>query len=157
MLVSFISISLLSALMIGITSLIAYEILRVVWNILPHLHVRPRLRVWLIIVPIFAAHILNIWLYALAYFLIEHLAGFGTLEGAVMKAGLNYHNFVESLYFSAETYTSLGFGDVVPTHDLRMLACAEVLNGLVMIGWTVSFTYLAMEKFWSLPHRKENK
>jgi hypothetical protein len=36
-------------------------------------------------------------------------------------------------------------------HDevLRLLAGAEALNGLVLIGWSASFTYIAMERFWS--------
>jgi len=54
-----------------------------------------------------------------------------------------------SLYFSAETYTSLGFGDLIPIGPLRLLAGAEALNGLVLIGWSASFTYIAMERFWS--------
>ena len=55
------------------------------------------------------------------------------------------------------TYTSLGLGDLVPTHDMRMLVGAEVLNGLVMIGWTISFTYLTMEKFWQQPELEQGK
>lgn len=157
MLAGFLALSAISALMIALTSLIAYEILRHVWNLLPRLTLPPRLRVVLIILPIFAAHILSIWLYALAYFLIENYTHFGVLTGLIGPAALSYESFVERLYFSSVTYTSLGFGDVIPTRDLRMLASAEVLNGLVMIGWTVSFTYLTMEKFWPLPHRKTKK
>lgn len=154
MVVSFFSMCAISAGVIAVTSLITYEILRLVWGVMPSLHFPPRLRALLIIVPIFAAHILNIWIYAGVYVLVEYYTSFGTLQGPVSPAALTYHSFIERLYFSATTYTSLGFGDILPTHDLRMLASAEVLNGLVMLGWTVSFTYLSMEKFWSLPHRK---
>lgn len=150
---SFIFISLLSMLVIAITSLITYEILRVVWNFLPSMSIRPRLRVLLIIIPIFSAHIISIWIYAFVYFIVENFTDFGILTGSIEQATFTYEGFIERLYFSASTYTSLGFGDITPTRDLRMLASAEVLNGLVMIGWTVSFTYLAMEKFWMLPHR----
>lgn len=150
---SFIAICVLSVLVITVTSLITYEILRVVWNWLPRLHISPRLRVLLILVPIFAAHILNIWMYAGVYFLVENYTDFGHLTGNIAPALLTYDSFIERLYFSASTYASLGLGDIVPSKDMRMLASAEVLNGLVMIGWTVSFTYLTMEKFWSLPHR----
>ena len=147
---SFLFVSLLSTFVIAITSLITYEILRVVWNILPRMSITPRMRVLLIIVPIFSAHIIAIWIYALVYLLVENFTDFGVLTGTVSKAAMTYESFVERLYFSSTTYTSLGIGDITPTRDLRMLASAEVLNGLVMIGWTVSFTYLTMEKFWSL-------
>lgn len=52
-------------------------------------------------------------------------------------------------YFSFATYTSLGFGDVVPTGPIRFLAGIESLVGLVMIGWTASFLYVEMTQFWS--------
>ncbi|MDB5947629.1 MAG: two pore domain potassium channel family protein, partial [Ramlibacter sp.] len=52
------------------------------------------------------------------------------------------------LYFSIETYTSLGFGDVFPLGQIRMLAGMEALTGLLMISWTASFTYLEMSRFW---------
>lgn len=55
----------------------------------------------------------------------------------------------QCLYFSAETYSSLGYGDVVPGGDLRLLAGVEVLNGLLLIGWSASYTYIAMERFWN--------
>ncbi|MEO5607197.1 MAG: ion channel, partial [Polaromonas sp.] len=50
--------------------------------------------------------------------------------------------------FSAETYSSLGFGDLIPTGPIRMLAGIEALNGLLLIGWSASFVYIAMERFW---------
>jgi hypothetical protein len=31
---------------------------------------------------------------------------------------------------------------------LRIIAGVESLNGLVLIGWSASFTYLSMEQFW---------
>ena len=53
------------------------------------------------------------------------------------------------LYFSAETYTSLGFGDLTPVGPLRMIAGVEALNGLLLIGWSASYAYIAMERFWN--------
>jgi hypothetical protein len=47
-------------------------------------------------------------------------------------------------------YTTLGIGDLYPTGALRILSGVEALNGLVMVGWTASLTYLYMEKFWKL-------
>ena len=44
----------------------------------------------------------------------------------------------------------MGFGDVSPVGPLRLLAGAEALTGFMLIGWTASFTYLAMRDFWEL-------
>jgi Ion channel len=145
----FLLISLISMVMVIITWLITYEVLDKVWNILPRLTAPPRLRVMLIGIPIFAAHIINIWLYAGAYYLLENHSDFGEVIGDGRSHGMLYNSFEDCLYFSSVTYTSLGLGDLVPTEALRMLASTEVLSGLLMIGWTISFTFLTMERFWS--------
>jgi hypothetical protein len=75
--------------------------------------------------------------------------GIGSLAGA---GGPTLTN---CLYFSAETYTSLGFGDIVPSGPLRLLAGVETLNGLLLIGWSASFTYLSMERFWDASPRNQ--
>jgi hypothetical protein len=150
MLANFISISLISLAAITATWLITYEILRVVWSILPKLTVHPRLRVMFIGVPIFLVHIINIWLYACIYFLVENYTSLGRIVGEHRVYGIHFESFLDCLHFSTATYSSLGLGDLVPVHDIRMLVGAEVLNGLLIIGWTISFTYLTMEKFWQL-------
>lgn len=38
----------------------------------------------------------------------------------------------------------------MPTSHTRMIAGVEALNGLLLIGWSASFTYLAMERYWPL-------
>ena len=69
--------------------------------------------------------------------------------------GGNFKNTAFSfLYFSTETYTSLGFGDVFPLGHIRMVAGMEALTGLVMISWTASFTYLEMSRYWRPDSRK---
>jgi hypothetical protein len=50
-------------------------------------------------------------------------------------------------------FTTLGTGDLVVSGPLRLIAGVESLNGLVLIGWSASFTYLSMEKFWEA-HRR---
>ncbi|MHB8622686.1 MAG: ion channel [Sulfuricaulis sp.] len=60
---------------------------------------------------------------------------------------------VTDLHFSAETYTSIGFGDIYPLGTLRMIAGIEAPSGLLLIGWSASFTYLAMLKFWYIKER----
>jgi hypothetical protein len=41
----------------------------------------------------------------------------------------------------------------VPSGSLRLLAGVEALNGLLLIGWSASYVYIAMERFW----REESK
>jgi hypothetical protein len=139
----------ISTLLVFLSVMIHYESLRVTDRLLPHIHIAPRLRMLVVITGMFTAHTLEVWLHAVAFYVLANhlnLGGFGGLFGAAFK---------DYLYFSTVTYTSLGFGDVYPVGDLRLIAGVETLTGLLMITWSASYTYLAMEKFWPL-HRDWN-
>ncbi|WP_374265480.1 ion channel [Zoogloea sp.] len=129
-----------------LTTLIHYEVLRGLSLALPQVQIRPRAKLIVVIITAFLAHVVEIALYALAIYCLVRFAGLGTL-GDSARFG-----FDVSLYFSAETYTSLGYGDVVPGGDLRLVAGAEALNGLLLIGWSASYAYIAMERFWNGEH-----
>jgi hypothetical protein len=87
-------------------------------------------------------------LYGGAYYVLIHVFLLGALVGGADSS------LATCLYFSAETFTSLGLGDLFPSGPVRMVAGAETLNGLLLIGWSASYAYLAMERFWDGPgHR----
>ena len=129
-------------LLVVLTTLVHYEILRGLSKGLPLVAVPTRARLVVVILTTFVAHAIEILLYATAYYLLVRYSTLGTL-GEAGRFG-----FDAALYFSAETYTSLGYGDVIPSADLRLLAGVEALNGLLLIGWSASYTYIAMERFW---------
>jgi hypothetical protein len=93
---------------------------------------------------IFTLHGLEIGLYAGAYALGTDLLHLGRLVGDVDGTSL------EMLYFSAETFTTVGFGDIVPEGPLRLLASFEPLNGLILLGWSTSFVYVEVQRYWAL-------
>lgn len=126
-----------------ITTIIQYEVLRMLTIVLPALSIPARAKLIVVIFGAFFAHAAEIVLYAVAIYVLVRYAGAGTLGDA------SRFSLIKCLYFSAETYSSLGYGDVVPGGDLRLVAGVEVLNGLLLIGWSASYTYIAMERFWS--------
>jgi hypothetical protein len=124
--------------------LVHYEILRTATDfLLPRLGSVPRRpHVVLGVCACFLAHTIEVWLFALVYYLLatETAAGFAD-EGR--------RHFLDYLYFSTETYTSLGFGEMrLLTDDLRLLAGIEAMVGLVMLAWTASFNFMLMERYW---------
>ncbi len=124
------------------TVLIHYEALRYTSNLIAVLTMAPRRRLLVVLAVVILAHTTEIWLHAVAYYGLYnglHLAGFH---------GVFHDDFQDFVYFSTETYTSLGFGDVYPLGGLRLIAGVETLTGLLMIGWSSSFTYLVMQRFW---------
>lgn len=130
-----------------IVVLIHYETLRLLSTYLPKLSIQPRLRILIVIYGTFCAHLLEIALFGAGYYVFGNHLNLGTLHGIPHLSLLDY------MYFSIVTYSSLGFGDIYPVGYMRLLAGMEGLIGLLMIGWTASFTYLMMEKLW-LDHRK---
>jgi Ion channel len=141
---------LVSTVLVLIVVLIHYEVLRFTSVLLPRLTIRPRQRILVVILAAFFAHAVEVWLYAIVYYFLVDDAGIGRFGGTFQN------HFSDFLYFSTATYTTLGYGDIYPTGDLRLVAGIESIVGLMMIGWSVSFTYLAMEKFWGLhgPRRR---
>jgi hypothetical protein len=129
-------------LLLVATTVIHYEVLRLLTTALALLRIQPRVKLIVVIVAAFGAHATEILLYGLAYYLLATHLGRGSMGETDILT------FPRCLYFSAETFTSLGYGDVVPHGDLRLLAGMEALNGLLLIGWTTSYTYISMERFW---------
>jgi hypothetical protein len=132
-----------SVVLVGLSIVIHYEALRITSAVLPgpqHLGIRGRMI--LIVFACFAAHTLEVWVYAAGFWILDDELRLGSLTG---HAANDLFDFV---YFSATTYTSLGFGDLYPIGAARLLAGVEALNGLLLIGWSASFTYLVMEKYW---------
>jgi uncharacterized membrane protein len=118
---------------------------------MPKLKIQPRLRILVVIYGVFFAHTLEVWCFGVAYYLLSTEISFGTFHG------LQATGFFDFVYFSVVVYTSVGFGDIYPLGHMRLIAGAEGLTGLLMIGWSASFTYLMMEKFWVDHHKGSRK
>ncbi len=132
-----------NAAVVALAVLIHYEFLRRLTTTLPVMRIRHRIRIVIGVGGALVAHTLEVWLFALAYWLMHRLDGWGTLSG----------NFDGSLfdcgYFSFTVFSTLGFGDIVPTGNLRYLTGIESLTGLVLITWTASFLYVEMQRYWN--------
>ncbi|CAA9419858.1 MAG: hypothetical protein AVDCRST_MAG15-2150 [uncultured Rubellimicrobium sp.] len=131
----------LSVLLVVVTVLLFYEVLRLTTNHLADLPISPRARIIPVVIACFLGHTVAVWIYAVGYWLLTYWE-YGSVTGMTAE---QYRDF---LYFSVTTYTSLGFGDHLPLSHSRLLAGVQALNGLMLIGWSASFTYLAMERYW---------
>jgi len=129
--------------LIALTTLLHYEILGVLYARLPRMAIPNHTKLLVVMFAAFFAHAVEIGLYGAAIYLLVDFANVGTLVGSTDFSLTN------CLYFSAETFTSLGFGDLTPLGPVRLLAGVEALNGLLLIGWSASYAYIAMERFWN--------
>jgi voltage-gated potassium channel Kch len=53
-----------------------------------------------------------------------------------------------ALYFSAVTYTTTGYGDLVLPHDWRLVGAVEALTGILMCGWSTGFFFAIVNKMF---------
>jgi len=141
--VHILTVALSCVLLIALTTIIHYEVLSGLNARLPSLGIPGRTKLLVVMFVAFVAHALEIALYGLALYALVDWVGVGSIGG---PGGDSLSN---CLYFSAETYSSLGFGDVLPIGPARLLAGVESLNGLVLIGWSASYAYIAMERYWT--------
>ncbi len=94
------------------------------------------------VLAILMVHIFEVTLFAGAYRILEGFGDYGKLIGALD------HDLSDYWYFSFVAYTSLGFGDIVPTDELRLMTGMETLTGLILIAWSASFLFIEMHRFW---------
>jgi Ion channel len=51
-----------------------------------------------------------------------------------------------ALYFSAVTYTTTGYGDVVLPPQWRLVGAVEALTGILMCGWSTGFFFAVVSR-----------
>ena len=122
-----------------------YEVLRNCIRFLPALTHQRRRRVVFLILIILLTHVVEIWIFGIAYFTLLRWDTFGAITGDAAIISL-----VDHVYYSAMVYTTVGFGDLVPEGPIRFMTGTEALTGLVMITWSASFTFLEMQRDWRL-------
>ena len=127
---------------IGLAVMIHYEFLHRITLLMPKMKIRHRFRIVLGVVFALSAHAAEIWIFGVAYFLMNKAEGWGSLTGQFDGS------LLDCVYYSFTSYTTLGTGDIVPLGDLRFLAGLESLTGLVLVTWTASFLYLEMTRYW---------
>lgn len=120
-----------------------YEALRLISGSIEKLQGSPRRRLLAVVGGVLCAHILEIVVFSLGYWVLPQI-------GAVSLEGVVDGTWVDYFYLSASSYTTLGMGDIHATGAMRIVTAIESLVGLVLIGWSTSFTYLAMRDFWNL-------
>ena len=122
--------------------MIHYEMLRLLSIIIPKLEIKHRLRVVFGVFGTICAHIVEVWLFGIAFYLMYHYGDYGSLAG-------NFDGeLLDCVYFSFTNYTTVGYGDIEPFGMLRFLSGLEAITGLSLITWSASFMFVEMEKFW---------
>ena len=79
------------------------------------------------------------WIVFLHVLEITVWAGIYELAGAM-------RDLQSALYFSAVTYTTTGYGDLVLPPDWRLVGAVEALTGILMCGWSTGFFFAVVSR-----------
>lgn len=57
-------------------------------------------------------------------------------------------NLETAMYFSAVTYTTTGYGDLVLPAPWRLVGAVEALTGILMCGWSTGFFFAIVSRLF---------
>jgi hypothetical protein len=60
----------------------------------------------------------------------------------LMSVGV-FSDFETAFYFSTSSFATIGFGDVAPAQQWRLLAAMEGVTGFLIIGWSSAYLVMA--------------
>ena len=82
---------------------------------------------------VFLTHIIQMWIWAVLFYY---------LEPDILPT------FEAALYFSASSFTTVGFGDVYLDETWRLLSSFEAANGFILFGWSTAFIFEIISKLY---------
>ncbi len=85
----------------------------------------------LLVLAVFSAHLIEIWIWAMFYFFIEEIPTFKT-----------------ALYFSTSSFTTVGYGDLTLSEEWRLLGSLESANGMILFGWSTAFIFTVIHRIY---------
>lgn len=133
---------LFNSLIVAATVVVHYEFLYRITLLIPKMQIKHRFRIVFGVLGALLAHIVEVWIFAIAFYYMHHHEGWGALIGKFDGS------IMDCVYFSFTVFSTVGFGDIEPTGNLRFLTGIESLTGLVLITWSASFLYFEMQRHW---------
>jgi hypothetical protein len=134
---------LINIFVVALAVIVHYEFLYRITLYIPRMPVKHRFRIVFGVFGALIAHAVEVWIFAVAYYFMNKSEGWGKLtgnfDGSLMDCG----------YFSFTVFSTVGFGDIEPTGNLRYLTGIESLTGLVLITWSASFLFFEMQRYWN--------
>lgn len=139
-----ITATIINVMVVSLCVMIHYEFLFQLSKRITNMRIKQRFKIVVGVFGALVAHSIEVWIFALAYHQKIMSGLFGELQG-------NFNgSLLDCVYFSFSTFTTLGFGDIVPIGDIRFLTGIESLTGLVLITWSASFLFYEMQKHWKI-------
>jgi hypothetical protein len=76
---------------------------------------------------------------------VAHLIQIALWAAALLLVGA-FPTFDKALYYSAQSYTAVGYGDIVVSEHWRLLGPLESINGLLLFGLSTAVMFAVMSR-----------
>lgn len=133
MLFQFLAGTLVSVINIGIHALVTVVAVWIARGAGLRKVVRPRLHLMGVMMAtaavLQAAHALEVLVWALTYAIVQAAAPDSDL-----------------LYFAFVNYTTLGYGDITPVREWRLIGPLTAMNGVLLFGWSAAILFEVLRK-----------
>lgn len=87
------------------------------------------------VLALLVVHLLEVGLFGSAFYGATKWMKIGSFAGEHSMTAIDY------FYYAAETYSSLGYGDIYPVGEIRLLASVTPIVGILLLGWSATFLY----------------
>lgn len=67
----------------------------------------------------------------------------------IPKVQADFTNFMEIVYFSIVTFTTLGYGDITINSEWKLLSGIEAINGIMLIGWSTALMFSMIQNTYT--------
>ncbi len=91
-----------------------------------------------------------LFIFVAAWIVLMHLAEVGVWAAFYFFRGA-MPALQTALYFSAVTYTTTGYGDLVLPPEWRLVGAVEALTGILMCGWSTAFFLTVGNRLYESP------
>ncbi|MEY9121270.1 potassium channel family protein [Bradyrhizobium yuanmingense] len=133
MMLQFLVGTLVSVINIGIHALVTVVAVTVARSAVPRHTKRPRLHLMSVMITIAVvlkiAHMIEILMWAATYHIVHAAAA-----------------DADMLYFAFVNYTTLGYGDITPVREWRLLGPLTAMNGVLLFGWSAAILFEVLLK-----------
>lgn len=85
-----------------------------------------------LVLMLMAAHMMEVFVWAAVYALVN-----------AAPAG------ADLVYFAFVNYTTLGYGDIMPVPEWRLLGPMAAMNGILLFGWSAAVIFEVLRKTMS--------
>jgi hypothetical protein len=67
-----------------------------------------------------------------------------------------FPDFSTAFYYSATSYSTVGFGDVIPPENWRILGAIEAVTGILMFGWSTGVLFAVANRLLERFHLRQS-